>query len=126
MFGGKFYRLEASDLKVQLESLKKENADLKFANEAYKKRLESEMANASYAIDWDAMKAFSIERMWENGLPKTIIGYMLSEPLVTTSGEGVERVTEKDVIREWTLYCSAETHEKLVKEFNEWRTSNKK
>jgi hypothetical protein len=124
MFGGKFYRIEASDLKVQLESLKKENADLKFANEAYKKRLESEMANASYAIDWDAMKAFSIERMWENGLPKTIIGYMLSEPFVTSSGEGVERVTEKDVIREWTLYCSAETHEKLVKEFNEWRNND--
>jgi len=25
-------------------------------------------------------------------------------------------------VREWTLYCSAEKHEELVKEFNEWKS----
>ena len=114
-------KIKFSDLKVNIEDLKKENEALKYANEAYKKRLESEMVTASYAIDWDAMKVFSVERLWDNGIPKTILGYMLSEPMVTTSGEGVERVTEKDVIREWTLYCSAEKHEQLVKEFTKWK-----
>jgi hypothetical protein len=109
-----------SDLKVQLENLKKENENLKYANDVYRKRLEGEMATASVAIDWNAMKVFSVERMWENGLPKTVLGYMLSEPMVTTSGEGVERVTEKEIVREWTLYCSAEKHEQLVVEFNQY------
>ena len=110
-----------SDLKVEFVNLKSKCERLEFANEAYRKRLEGEMVTASYAIDWDTMKVFSIERMWENGIPKTILGYMLSEPMVTTSGDGIERVTEKDIVREWTLYCSAEKHEQLVKEFTEWK-----
>lgn len=110
-----------SDLKVEFADLKSKCERLEFANEAYRKRLEGEMVTTSYAIDWDTMKVFSIERMWENGIPKTILGYMLSEPMVTTSGDGIERVTEKDIVREWTLYCSAEKHEQLVKEFTEWK-----
>lgn len=110
-----------SNLKVELEEIKKENERLKYANEAYQKRLVGEMETASFGIDWDAMKVFSIERLWENGLPKTILGYMLSEPAVHTEGEaGEQRVTFKDVVREWTLYCSAEKHEELVKQFNEY------
>jgi len=123
MFG--IDRLTFSNLKVELEELKRENKDLKYANDVYRKRLESEMSKASFSIDWDTMKAFSIERMWENGLPKTIIGYMLSEPMVTTSGEGVERVTEKEIVREWSLYCSAEKHEELVAEFNKYKGKKK-
>lgn len=124
MFG--IDRLAISNLKVQLEDLKKENEKLQYANDAYKKRLEGEMANASYAIDWDTMKVFSIERMWENGLPKTILGHILEEPIVTTEGDGQNvRVTTKDVVREWTLYCSAEKHEELVKEFVEWKNKAK-
>lgn len=117
MFG--INRLEISNLKVELEDLKKENDKLKYANDAYRKRLESEMANASFAIDWSTMNVFSIERVWDNGLPKTILGYILEEPVVYTEGDD-QRVTHKDVVREWTLYCSAEKHEELVKEFREW------
>jgi len=107
-----------SDLKVELEDLKKENEKLTFANDAYRKRLVGEMENASFAIDWDTMKVFSIERVWDNGIPKTILGFMLSEPAIHTEGEnGEPRVTYKDIVREWTLYCSAEKHEQLVKEF---------
>jgi hypothetical protein len=112
---------DTSNLKVELENLKKENEKLVYANDAYKKRLETEMANASVAIDWDAMKVFSVERLWENGLPKTILGYMLSEPVITTEGENEQRITYKDIVREWTLYCSAEKHEGLVKEFIAWK-----
>ena len=116
MFG--IDKIAFSNLKVQVEDLKKENEKLQYAVDAYKKRLETEMANASFAINWDAMNAFSVERNWENGLPKTIIGYMLEEPVTVVEGT----VTTKDVVREWTLYCSAEKHEQLVKEFNEWKT----
>jgi hypothetical protein len=114
-----------SNLKVELEDLKKENERLKFANDAYQKRLVGEMETASVAVDWDAMKVFSVERMWDNGLPKTILGYMLSEPVVTTEGENEQRVTNKDIVREWTLYCSAAKHEELVKEFNQYLKGKK-
>ena len=115
-----------SDLKVEIADLKKENDKLKYANEAYQKRLVGEMEKASVSIDWDAMKVFSVERMWDNGLPKTVLGYMLSEPVITTEGENEQRVTYKDIVREWTLYCSAEKHEELVKEFVEWKGKGKK
>ncbi len=121
MFGYKS-KIEISDLKIQIEDLKKENDRLKYANDAYKKRLEGEMATASYAIDWNAMHVFSIERLWDNGVPKTILGYLLEEPVVYTEGDD-QRVTHKDVVREWTLYCSAEKHEQLVKEFTEWKNN---
>jgi len=118
-------KIRISDLKVQIEDLKKENERLKYANEAYQKRLVGEMENASFAIDWDAMKVFSVERLWENGLPKTVLGYMLSEPVITTEGENEQRVTYKDIVREWTFYCSAAKHEELVKEFNDWKNATK-
>lgn len=117
MFG--FNRLEISNLKVQLEDLKKQNEKLQYANDAYKKRLESEMATASVAIDWETMNVFSVERMWDNGIPKTILGYILEEPVVYTEGDD-QRVKHKDVVREWALYCSAEKHEELVKQFKDW------
>ena len=119
MFG--VSRIKYLDMKIERDDLRKENEKLVYANDAYKKRLDSEMKNASVAIDWDAMKVFSVERMWENGIPKTILGYMLSEPVVITEGE----VTTKDVVREWTLYCSVEKHEELVKEFIVWKGNKK-
>ena len=107
-----------SNLKVELEDLKRQVKDLTYANESYKTRLDGELSTASFGIDWDAMKAFSVERNPGNRYPHTIIGHMLSEPVVITEGE----VTYKDVVREWTLYCSATKHEELVKEFNEWKS----
>lgn len=117
-------KIKMSDLKVEIENLKKWNENLREANDAYRKRLEEEMATASFGIDWDAMKAFSVERNWNNGFPTTIIGYMLSDPVIHTEGDD-QRVTYKDVVREWTLHCSAEKHEELVKEFNMWKAKKK-
>ena len=117
-------KIKMSDLKVEIESLKKENQHLKSVAETYQKRLNEEMDNASFAIDQNAMKAFSVERNWNNGFPTTIIGYMLSEPAVHTEGEE-QRVTYKDVVREWTLHCSAAKHEELVKEFVAWKVKKK-
>lgn len=105
-----------SNLKVELENLKKENERLKYANTEYQARLIGEMSKASFSIDWKTMNAFSVERGWDNGTHKTTIGYLLQEPVVVTEGA----VTTKDVVREWVLYCSAEEHERLVAEFNEY------
>ena len=116
--------IKFSDLKVQLEDLKKENEKLKFANDAYQKRLIGEMAAASYAINWDAMNAFSVERIWDNGNQKTIIGYRLEEPMIVTEGDQ-QKITTKDVVREWYLYCPADKHEQLVQEFKEWMKKKK-
>ncbi len=117
-------KIKMSDLKVELEDLKRENKHLKELNDAYNKRLNEDFDTASFGIDWDAMKAFSVERNWNNGFPTTIIGYMLSEPAVHTEGDE-QRVTYKDVVREWVLHCSAAKHEELVKEFNVWKAKKK-
>ena len=107
---------------VDTEKLQRENEELKrrlnlyedaVAN--YKKKLEGEFASASFSIDWKSINAFSIERNLDsNNMPKTIVGFMLSEPVVFTDGTG----TEKDIVREWTFYCSHEEHERLVADFN--------
>ena len=106
-----------SNLKLECEELRIKNIRLKADNDAYRQSIDREFSNASFGIDWDAMKVFSVERNWNNGFPVTILGYMLSEPAIHTE----EQVTYKDVVREWTLHCSGETHEKLVKEFTEWK-----
>ena len=105
-----------ADALKRIKELEDENRHLKSTNDAYQQRLVGEMANASYAIDWDAMNAFSVERIWDNGLQKTIIGYRLEEPVIITEGEE-QRITTKDVVREWYLYCSKEQHAKLVEQF---------
>ena len=114
-----------SNLKVELEDLKKENEKLAYANKVYRKRLEGEMSKATFSIDWKTMNAFSIERGWENGTLKTTIGYLLQEPVAYTETDGTQNITHKDVVREWTLYCSAEEHERLVTEFNEYKSKKK-
>ena len=110
------------DLENQIDNLKRDN-------NSYKKRIEDwvkgDAAMASFSIDWDVMRVFSIERNPSEGTPKTILGYMMSEPAFKTDPYGnVSAVNKKDVVCEWTLYCSAETHEDLVIEFNDWK--NKK
>lgn len=120
MFG--IDKVAYSNLKVECDDLRRENIRLKADNDAYRTRLTGDMAAASFSIDWDAMKVFSVERNWNNGCPTTILGYMLTEPAVHTEGA----VTYKDVVREWTLHCSAEKHETLVAEFNAWKAKGKK
>jgi hypothetical protein len=87
---------------------------------AYESRLEGDYASASYSLDWATMNAFSIERskcMDGTQNHKTIIGYMMAEPVTTIE----DNVTYKDVVREWTLYCSHDEHQRLVAEFNEYK-----
>lgn len=111
------YKLATENVKLQ-QKINLLEAQLK----AYTSRLEGEYASASYSIDWKAMNAFSIERNLCNDGSfnhKTIIGYMMEEPVTTVEND----VTYKDVVREWTLYCSHAEHQRLVAEFNEYKNS---
>jgi hypothetical protein len=93
MFFGAIDRLTYSNLKCELEDLRNENKKLKVDNNTYKKRIEGEFSNASFAIDWDTMNVFSVERNWGHGYPVTILGYLLSEPVTHTE----EQVTFKTI-----------------------------
>lgn len=119
--GKKKESVDSYKLETENVALQQKINHLEHQVEAYKTRMESEYSSATYAVDWAAMNAFSIERMMEGGAAKTIIGYMLTEPVVTTEGEGSQRVTYKDVVREWTLYCSHTEHQRLVAEFELFR-----
>lgn len=115
--GDQSYKLAAENVKLQ----QKIN-ELEFKVEKYEKRLVGEYATVSYSIDWKLMNVFSIERnLCMDGTQnhKTILGYMMEEPVTTVEND----VTYKDVVREWTLYCSHDEHQRLVAEFNEYKNS---
>lgn len=114
-----------ADALKRIKELESQVECLEYANKEYKTRIDDEYSKASYSLNFDKMNAFSIERNWDNGTQKTIIGYMLQEPVVTTEGEGSSKVTYKDVVREWNLFCSHEEHERLVKLFNEYVKGSK-
>lgn len=79
--------------------------------------LESKTRNCTFVFDFNAVNAFSIERNWNNGKVCTIIGYTTDEQIIHDG----DKITDKQIVKEWYLYCSEEQHEKLVKEFNEHR-----
>ena len=83
-----------------------------------------DITTSSFSADFARMNAFAIERNISSSTREvcTIIGYILKEPVVTTDGV----VGNKNVVKEWYLYCSQEQHEKLVAEFEKYRaTANK-
>jgi hypothetical protein len=109
------YKLASENVKLQ-QKINHLEDQLK----QYRERLEGDFAKASFSVDWATMNVFSIERnMAGADGTKTILGYMMAEPFTTVEND----VTYKDVVREWTLYCSHEEHQRLVAEFNEYRNS---
>lgn len=81
----------------RIEALETENADLR----RRLKLFTDANADATHAVDWQALDAFSIERHTRNVVPVTVIGYWSDEEA-----------------KEWSFYCSLTEHERLVKEFN--------
>ena len=95
---------EIQNLQSQVDALK---ATLKDINEG--------TYNSTFAIDFNAIKVFSIERTTTtNNYPKTVIGYLLPE--------GSPEKGYFEQVREWGLSCSEEQHEKLVAEFNKHKS----
>ncbi len=82
------------ELDVILNQMRKQNDQLK-------RRAESPI---SFSIDMDLLKPFSIERkLGEHNEYITIMGWYDS----------------KGEIQEWNFHCDQETHETLVRQFNE-------
>ena len=90
--------------KLTYLNLKGEYEDLKNENKRLKDIIKGEISNATFSINWGPMNAFSIERNYDHRSIKTIIGHFVNND-----------------IREWSLYCSADEHERLVKEFNAYK-----
>lgn len=105
------YEQKLAQQAKQIDALIKEREDAK----------KGDVATSTFSADFARMNAFAIERNVSGTTREvcTIIGYTLKEPVVFTDGN----VSEKDVVREWYLYCNQEQHEKLVKEFNEYRNT---
>jgi hypothetical protein len=95
------------ELKRYADALGEERKKLEQINNAAR--------SSSFVFDFNAVKVFSIERNTSTGIPKTIIGYLLPEPVVVTDGE----TSTKDVVREWYLECDDKQHEIIVKAFKE-------
>ena len=97
-------RLEISNLKVKLEDA---NANVeRLKAQILRLQTNEDISKATASIDFNKIKCFSIERNESQYRPCTILGYNL-----LTDAENIGP-------REWTLYCSAEQHEKLVELFN--------
>lgn len=102
------------ELEIELARKTNETVDLKSKLD----KVISDARSVSFAFDFKAVKAFSVERnIGNDGIPVTIIGYMLEEPVVVSEGE----TTTKDVVREWYLNCDDKQHEAIVKAFKESR-----
>ena len=112
-----FNKIALSDLKVENEDLRSEIARLKNQVDNYDRLLadiNSELTKCEPVIDFTTMRVFSIERHVSNNRPCTIIGHFVNEPVVSSDGE---MVVDRDVTKEWTLYCSNERHAELVEKF---------
>ena len=116
-------KIALSDLKVENEDLRSEIARLKNQVDNYDRLLadiNSELTKCEPVIDFTTMRVFSIERHVSNNRPCTIIGHFINEPVVSSDGE---MIVDRDVTKEWTLYCSNERHAELVEKFKAYNAS---
>jgi len=110
-------KIALSDLKVENEDLRNEIARLKTEIENFNlliADINKDLTKCEPAIDFSTMRVFSIERHVSNNRPCTIIGHLMNDPVVSSDGE---MIVDRDVTREWTLYCSNERHAELVERF---------
>jgi len=91
-----------------IKSLGEENQNLK---QNHQTQQEQEVSDAEFSVDWQRMRAFAIERNIKDNKICTIIGYF------KTDKDG------NDCVSEWYLFCNAETHRRLVAEFDQYRSA---
>lgn len=114
MFGSAKLLNENIKLKQQIEKLEDE---LK-SHKSVIKKINEELCDTEFGIDWSTMNAFSIERNASNNIPVTIIGYYTTQKETSENGT----VLEKPFLQQWYLYCSDKRHRELVKEFKEFKS----
>jgi hypothetical protein len=100
-------RLERKNVELELEvvNLKNQLEALNLQIEENLKKTQAAASISTMAVDFSNIDAFSIERNTSYGLACTIIGYWVEDK------DGVK------ANQEWFLFCSDETHEKIVSEF---------
>ena len=81
-------------------------ADVKRLTREQDEKIIADCHAADFAVDWDKLNAFSVERHGGEKEAYTIIGYY-----------------DKDgCVDEWKFYCSLAQHNKLAKEFKDGLT----
>ena len=102
---------ELDDLKERNQNLNREltdrNLELIKAREELEiatsriKAIDKSTSECSFAIDFEKLNVFSVERIVRENIPITIIGYL-----------GVD-----GNVKSWYYYCSEEIHNNLAKQF---------
>ena len=101
---------EVKRLQREIDNLTTTVSHLESRIKAQNEALNDEVRSSEFSVDWQRMRAFSIERMFSSdGLPVTVIGYILES-------------NDKDPCRQWYLHCNDATHRRLVEEFNTYRS----
>jgi hypothetical protein len=98
-------KITTSNLKVELE--KAQSKILQLENKIKDMTVAISSSNQEFAIDFNAIRCFSIERQDHGYTGKTILGYNLLND------------AENYGPREWHLYCSEKQHQKLIELFNQ-------
>jgi hypothetical protein len=112
MFGNLFGNPTITALKATLEQRDETIAGLQKEIKQLKEQSEKEGRDCAVSVDWNRMRAFSIERLHDgNKQIATVIGYLKPCP----------EKADTDMVGEWWLYCNKETHDRLVAEFNNYR-----
>ena len=124
MFFGKTLELKTALTRAQYlsEQVDKLNAQIKQMREDAHNAKITDIQTSTFAINFDTMRVFAIERNMHNNEVCTIVGHFIAEPVAFTDGN----VANKEVTREWYMYCSQEQHEKLVAEFDAYKKKSKK
>ena len=124
MFFGKSTQSTQSDKQVATltKTIEQLEAQIKQLREAAHDAKVKDVQTSTFAINFDTMRVFAIERNMHNNEVCTIVGHFIAEPVAFTDGN----VASKEVTREWYMYCSQEQHEKLVAEFDAYKKKSKK
>lgn len=109
------YKTAADNIRLQ-----RELSQAKAAAEELQAQLDEIKSNnhkVGFEFDFKTMRAFSIERNYNNGEPCTVIGYLQDETESSTDASGYRSVVTNSKVREWYLYCDEANHKRLADEF---------
>lgn len=102
--------------KVLLEKIETLEKELEIYKEWWEQMQET-TRDSEVVIDFAAIDAFSVERMVNNNLPQTVVGYLKEETVVDSNG--VAHVNRG--VKEWYYFCSEKRHQELVDKFKEYK-----
>ena len=120
-----FWKCASDKPDTSKSELVAENLKLKAELEQLKgvlDKVNKEMQSSEFAVDFEEMNAFSIERYVNGNVPCTLIGYFIDEPVVAED----KKIGSKKVLNQWYLYCTQERHTELVDQFKVYMKNKNK